>query len=94
MLLKASEHVHVVGAANGRGLLNPMVVVQGQIYQIVNGGPTVNDLLHGWTVVGHNNSVMYSGPRGLQEAPFLPHEVVKSRVCEHCSTLFKLGSTP
>ncbi|CAE7598336.1 unnamed protein product [Symbiodinium natans] len=49
------------GAANGRGLLNPMVVVQGQIYQIVNGGPTVNDLLHGWTVVGHNNSVMYSG---------------------------------
>jgi len=49
------------GAANGRGLLNPMVVVEGQVFQIVNGGPTVNDMLHGWTVVGHNNSVMYSG---------------------------------
>ena len=38
-----------------------MVVVQGQVYQIVTGGPTVNDLLHGWTVVGHEDSVMYSG---------------------------------
>ena len=70
-VLCRKPRAHVVGAANGRGLLNPMVVVQGQIYQIVNGGPTVNDLLHGWTVVGHNNSVMYSGPRGLQETPFL-----------------------
>jgi len=49
------------GAANGRGILNPMVVVQGQVYQIVNGGPNVDDLLHGWTVVGHENSVMYAG---------------------------------
>eukprot|EP00490_Sorites_sp_Unknown_P017687 CAMPEP_0114671676 /NCGR_PEP_ID=MMETSP0191-20121206/41534_1 /TAXON_ID=126664 /ORGANISM="Sorites sp." /LENGTH=379 /DNA_ID=CAMNT_0001932033 /DNA_START=45 /DNA_END=1184 /DNA_ORIENTATION=- len=49
------------GAANNRGLLNPMVVVQGQVYQIVAGGPSVDDLLHGWTVVGHQNSVMYPG---------------------------------
>lgn len=49
------------GAANGRGILNPMVVVQGQVFQIVSGGPTINDMLHGWTVVGHNNSVMYPG---------------------------------
>jgi hypothetical protein len=49
------------GAANGRGLLNPMVAVQGQVYQIVQGAATVNDLLHGWTVVGHQNSVMYTG---------------------------------
>ena len=55
----------VAGAANGRGLLNPMVVVQGQIFQIVQGGPTVNDMLHGWTVVGHENSVMYPGFLGL-----------------------------
>uniref|UniRef100_A0A7S1RQI3 Uncharacterized protein n=1 Tax=Alexandrium catenella TaxID=2925 RepID=A0A7S1RQI3_ALECA len=48
-------------AANGRGMLNPMVVVEGQVYQIVNGGPTNNDLLHGWTVTGHANSVMYAG---------------------------------
>eukprot|EP00438_Fugacium_kawagutii_P033066 Skav220248 [mRNA] locus=scaffold4467:25103:28283:- [translate_table: standard] len=48
-------------AANGRGILNPMVVVQGQVYQIVSGGPVVDDLLHGWTVVGHDNSVMYPG---------------------------------
>lgn len=49
------------GAANGRGILNPMIVVQGQIFQIVAGGASVDDLLHGWTVVGHTNSVMYSG---------------------------------
>ncbi|CAE7549263.1 unnamed protein product [Symbiodinium sp. CCMP2592] len=49
------------GAANGRGLLNPMIVVQGQIFQIVNGAATVDDMLHGWTVVGHDNSVMYPG---------------------------------
>jgi len=40
------------GAANGRGLLNPMIVVQAQIFQIVNGAETVEDMLHGWTVVG------------------------------------------
>jgi len=49
------------GAAHGRGLLNPMVVVQAQIFQIVQGAETVADMLHGWTVVGHNNSVMYPG---------------------------------
>jgi hypothetical protein len=49
------------GAANGRGLLNPMVVVEAQVFQIVNGADNVGDMLHGWTVVGHNNSVMYSG---------------------------------
>ncbi|CAE7549277.1 unnamed protein product [Symbiodinium sp. CCMP2592] len=49
------------GAANGRGLLNPMIVVQGQIFQIVHGAATVDDMLHGWTVVGHDNSVMYPG---------------------------------
>jgi len=49
------------GAANGRGLLNPMIVVQGQVFQIVRGGENVSDLFHGWTVVGHENSVMYSG---------------------------------
>jgi len=53
------------GAANGRGLLNPMVVVQGQVFQIVNddNAPTVDDLLHGWLSkdVDHSNSVMYPG---------------------------------
>jgi len=49
------------GAANGRGLLNPMVVVQGQVFQIVNGADDVADMLHGWTVVGHEKSVMYPG---------------------------------
>lgn len=49
------------GAANGRGLLNPMVVVQGQVFQIVQGGDTVADMLHGWTVVDHTDSVMYPG---------------------------------
>lgn len=49
------------GAANGCDILNPMIVVQGQIFQIVAGGASVDDLLHGWTVVGHTNSVMYSG---------------------------------
>jgi len=49
------------GAANGRGLLNPMVVVQGQVFQIVNGGQEVDDMLHGWTVVPPSSSVMYPG---------------------------------
>jgi hypothetical protein len=49
------------GAANGRGLLNPMVVVQGQVYQIVNGADEVSDMLSGWTVPGHTNAVMYPG---------------------------------
>merc|ERR1719238_2436163 len=38
-----------------------MVVVQGQVFQIVNGGPTIDDMVHGWTVVKHENSVMYPG---------------------------------
>jgi len=49
------------GAANGRGMLNPMIVVEGQVFQIVHGGEEVSDMLHGWTVVGHSNSVMYPG---------------------------------
>jgi len=49
------------GAANGRGQLNPMIVVQGQVFQIVNGGEDVQDMLHGWTVVDHSDSVMYTG---------------------------------
>jgi hypothetical protein len=52
------------GAANGRGILNPMIVVQGQIYQIVpaeDGGETNDDLLHAWTVTDHTSAVMYAG---------------------------------
>lgn len=56
------------GAANGRGQLNPMVVVQGQVFQIVNGAdaggvaaPMNEDLVHGWTTVDHTDSVMYAG---------------------------------
>jgi len=49
------------GAANGRGLRNPMIVVQAQVYQIVQGAAAVDDLLHGWTVLGHANAVMYPG---------------------------------
>mmetsp|Transcript_38606 Transcript_38606/g.111532 ORF Transcript_38606/g.111532 Transcript_38606/m.111532 type:complete len:314 (+) Transcript_38606:69-1010(+) len=49
------------GAANGRGILNPMIVVEAQVFEIVNDGPTINNMLHGWTVVGHENSVMYPG---------------------------------
>jgi len=36
------------GAANGRGQLNPMIAVQGQVFQIVNGGATYADMLHQW----------------------------------------------
>lgn len=50
------------GAANGRGMLNPMVAVQGQVFQIVNGAQTINDMLHGWTEVrNQSRSVMYAG---------------------------------
>merc|ERR1719499_1127658 len=38
-----------------------MVVVEGQVYQIVQGAAYVEDLLHGWTVVNHTNAVMYAG---------------------------------
>jgi len=49
------------GAANGRGLLNPMVVVNAQIFQIVQGAKSYEDMLHGWTDMGHSNAVMYPG---------------------------------
>jgi hypothetical protein len=49
------------GAANGRGLLNPMITVQGQVYHVVEGGAEVDDLLHGWTVTDESYSVMYAG---------------------------------
>merc|ERR1719437_4763 len=53
------------GAANGRGLLNPMVVVQGQVYQITYEGASPDDagddLLHGWSVSNHDDAVMYAG---------------------------------
>lgn len=50
------------GAANGRGQLNPMVVVEGQIFQIVNGGPmSKGALADGWRVTGVENAVMYPG---------------------------------
>jgi len=49
------------GAANGRGLLNPMITVEAQVFHIVQGADSFEDMLHGWTVVGHNNSVMYPG---------------------------------
>merc|ERR1712060_25983 len=49
------------GAANGRGILNPMIVVQGQVFQIVTGGAKIDDLLHGWQTVAHPDTVMYPG---------------------------------
>jgi hypothetical protein len=52
------------GAANGRGLLNPMVVVQGQVYQIVNNGAEYEDMLHEWVsgqAEDYTNAVMYMG---------------------------------
>jgi len=49
------------GAANGRGQLNPMVVVQGQVFHIVQDAENVTDWKNGWTVVDHTDSVMYPG---------------------------------
>jgi len=54
------------GAANGRGLLNPMVVVEAQVYHIVNDESLTSDsneshILHGWSVETHDNAVMYAG---------------------------------
>jgi hypothetical protein len=52
------------GAANGRGLRNPMIVVQGQVYHIVHGGshtPTKAEMFGAWTVDGHTDAVMYAG---------------------------------
>jgi len=52
------------GAANGRGQLNPMVVVQGLVVQITNDAqaPVVNDMLHNWDgFATGRDAVMYSG---------------------------------
>jgi len=53
------------GAANGRGMLNPMVTVQAQVFQIVNDGttkPEIPDMIHGWqTAAVGANGVMYAG---------------------------------
>jgi len=54
------------GAANGRGMLNPMVTVQAQVFQIVNDGTTANpviaDMVHGMQAAANNNNrVMYPG---------------------------------
>jgi len=52
------------GAANGRGQLNPMIVVKAQVFQIVNGAgaPKPADMLHDWTVPADDkDSVMYPG---------------------------------
>jgi hypothetical protein len=49
-------------AANGRGELNPMVAVEGQVYQIVQGAPYIPDMLHKWSVEDDPfNAVMYPG---------------------------------
>merc|ERR1712216_105533 len=53
-----------MGAANGRGQRNPMIVVQGQVYHIVKGGsyaPTKEEIFSSWTVEGHEDAVMYAG---------------------------------
>jgi hypothetical protein len=54
------------GAALGRGMLNPMVVVEALVFQVVSGGPTINDMVHGWTKAegaGYTpgSRVMYAG---------------------------------
>lgn len=49
------------GAANGRGILNPMIVVEALVFQIVQGAEDL-DAFHGWqTVADHKRSVMYQG---------------------------------
>ena len=45
------------GAANGRNQLNPMIVVEGLIVHIVQGSLSLFDLLNGWDLVNHDNSV-------------------------------------
>lgn len=54
------------GAANGRGLLNPMVVVEAQVYHIVNdesltSSSAESHILHGWSTENHDKAVMYAG---------------------------------
>lgn len=51
-------------AAGGRGQLNPMVAVQGQVFLIVNDELREhmdNDLVHGWDHTDHKDAVMYAG---------------------------------
>lgn len=50
-------------AAGGRGLANPMVTVNAQIFQIVNdvGVHDDSDLVHGWDHTDHDEAVMYAG---------------------------------
>ena len=48
------------GAANGRNQLNPMIVVEGLIVHVVQDAQPL-DLLNGWDLVNHDNSVIYSG---------------------------------
>ena len=49
------------GAANGRNQLNPQLVVQALIVQIVKGAPHIDLFNEGWSTANHSNSVMYSG---------------------------------
>ena len=53
-------------AAQGRGLQNPMIVVEAMVYHIVNDNSaqyTYDDLVHGWDLEGLQGSdrVMYAG---------------------------------
>jgi len=52
----------IAGSAfNGRGLLNPVVVTEAQVFQIVQGAKHhVDDLLHGWSG-DHEECVIYAG---------------------------------
>lgn len=49
------------GAANGRNLLNPMIVVQGVVFQIVNGDDDDYSLVDGLTKADYTSSVKYPG---------------------------------
>jgi len=51
-------------AAGGRGIANPMIAVEAQIYQLVNDAAyDMDDLAHGWDKYNHSatNTVMYPG---------------------------------
>jgi len=51
------------GAANGRGILNPMIVVEAVVYQIVRGGEKYHlDAFNGWnSVANRSTALMYQG---------------------------------
>jgi len=52
------------GAANGKGLLNPYLAVQAQVFLIVNDAatsPTIDKASGGWKIESHTNAVMYPG---------------------------------